>query len=814
MLKLKFSISILLLLSGLSSLGVSQTREQIQSAVESGRRMSPEEITQKLREMGLTLEEAGRRARDLNVNLEEYINLTTLSATQANEALAPFLPQRGMGGDTLALTQRDPLQQILQRDSLRKAIAAQKRLRVLEVPGFSQRESVELHLQPYGYEAFQYPVSLFEPVLNVATPPSYLLGPGDEIVISVWGETKLYYQLVVNREGNILIPDVGPVNAMGSTIQQFRDKLVRRMTAVYSGLRNGGPGANTFLDVSLGRLRTIQIFVLGDVERPGGYQVSSMSTAFHALYLAGGPAVTGTLREIRIVRPGFNLPPTDLYDYLLRGNRTNDIRLQDGDVVFVKPAGKRAAIQGRVVRPAIYELKENETLADLLALAGGLRFDAYVNRVHVERIVPFDQRSLIGKTIQDIDLRFEKLRDLLSSKFALEDGDVITVREITELPENRVVITGNVKKPGPYQLKPGMRVKDLIMAADSLERNTFSERGTLFRLLPNLRREILAFNPRLALEGDEAHDLQLANEDSLVIYKESQFFPQRVVSIAGAVRKPGIFPRHEKMNVADLVVLAGGLKEEAITKGWEISRIETTSVGVFTRVFKVDVDHEYWTGKGGGGFLLHDLDHVLVPTDPRITPPQIVDVSGYVMFPGKYTIRYEGEKLSELLKRAGGPREGAYLAGSRLFRKANNAGLVPIDFEEALDDTTSLDNIELLDGDSISIAKHEDLVYVRGEVFVPSPVLYKKGASLKYYILQAGDFKEEADIDRVVVFLPSGKKWEPGGLFGDPEILPGSAIYVPRKIEKEDKTLPILRDLATILASLAAITIGIIQVTK
>jgi protein involved in polysaccharide export with SLBB domain len=237
-------------------------------------------------------------------------------------------------------------------------------------------------------------------------------------------------------------------------------------------------------------------------------------------------------------------------------------------------------------------------------------------------------------------------------------------------------------------------------------------------------------------------------------------------------------------------------------------------VGLFARVFKIDVHSEYWTGKGDGDFPLQDLDHVFVPSDPRISPLHVVDIAGYVMFPGSYSIRYEGEKLAQVIKRAGGLKEGAYLAGSRLFRKSNDAGLVPIDFEEAMDDTSSIDNIELLDGDSIWIAKHENLVYVRGEVFVPSPVLYKKGASLKYYIRQAGGFKEEADLDRVVVFLPSGKKWEPGGLFGDPEILPGSAIYVPRKIEKEDRTLPILRDLATILASLAAITIGIIQVTK
>jgi protein involved in polysaccharide export with SLBB domain len=285
--------------------------------------------------------------------------------------------------------------------------------------------------------------------------------------------------------------------------------------------------------------------------------------------------------------------------------------------------------------------------------------------------------------------------------------------------------------------------------------------------------------------------------------------------ISGAVRFPGRYVRNENMSLADLVVLAGGLKEEATTKGWEVSRIDTTQLGTYSRVFKIDMPREYWNDNGDGRFLLQDSDYVFVPSDPRYASQKMVQVTGYVMYPGTYAIRYEGERLTEVLKRAGGFKKEAYVEGSHFVRKAENAGWIPIDFKNALEDPESRDNVVLKDGDSVHVPYLEDVVYVKGEVTVPSPVLYEKGGSLKYYIRQAGGFKDEADEGRVVVFLPGGKKWEPGWfIFADPEILPGSSILVPKRIEKEDKTLPVIRDMAVTLASLAAIIIGIIQITK
>lgn len=619
----------------------------------------------------------------------------------------------------------------------------------------------------------------------------------------------------VNREGYILVPDVGPIAANGMTIQQLREKMLRRMTAVYSSLRNGERGATSFLDVSLGKLRTIQIFVLGEVQKPGGYSLSSLSTALQAIYLSGGPAIIGSLRNIQIIRGGKTISTLDFYDYALQADRSKDIRLQDGDIVFVQPIGKRAGVTGFVLRPAIYELDESETLGDLLKLAGGFRFDAYINRIHIERLIPFEERKNYSNNFLDFDIRFSSQQEILASKFEIKNGDIVTIFQVGLIPEDRVTITGNVRKPGIFELKPGMRVSDLITEADSLARNTFSERGTIFRLLKNLRREVIPFNPRIALLGDVSNNIELKNEDSLVIYKESQFFPVHTVSVGGAVKNPGSYPRHDGMTVADLVIMAGGLTEDASKTDWEVARLDTSKIGLLSKITKFNVSENYWDDPVARRIVLEDFDHLMVPSNPKYNKQRVVTISGYVLYPGSYALRSEGEKLSSLIKRAGGIRMGAYLEGSTLVHKWKMAGLVPIDFTKALADTESLENVELLADDSINIAFRQEVVLVRGEVFVPSAVVHKKGASLSYYLDQAGGTKDGADEDRIVVTLPNGRKWEKGWfILPDPDILGGSSIFVPKKIEKEDKTLPVMRDWATIMASMAAIIIAIVQITK
>ncbi len=787
-----------------AALSFGQTREQIKMQAESSlQKMSSEEIEKKLKEVGLTKEEATIRAKEYGLNLEEYL-------TRVN----PGFVQQGQQSDNKETFNTYKPVTPMRSQRIPQENEDQPKTK-LSIPGFANRRGIDAIIAPFGYDIFQYSSSTFEPVTNTATPQNYTLGPGDEVLVSVWGDVQLYYQLTVNKEGNIIVPTVGPVVANGLTIQQFREKLLRRMSSNYAGLKNGESGATSFLDVSIGKLKTIQVFVLGEVVKPGSYALSSLATVMQALYFSGGPTMNGTLRDIQVNREGKTLPLIDLYNYILKGDKSKDIRLQDGDVVFVNPVGKRVAVTGDVVRPAVYELKEKETLSALIMLAGGLRFDAYFNRLHVERVVPFNQRKLHAKNILDIDLNFETLSELQKSTSVMEDGDIVTINKVSDLAENKVEITGNIRKPGPYQLKPGMRIRDLIAIADSFQRNTFSERGTLFRLLPNLKREIISFNPKKTIEGNAVDNIVLQNEDSLVIYKESQFLPSHIVKINGAVRNPGTYTRNEKMTVADLIVLAGGLAEDASYEGIEISHLDTTNDMKYVTIEKISIGRDYWDNNNGQRYFLSDFDVVFIPKNPYIGSQQTVFVAGMVMYPGQYQIQNRNERVSDILKRAGGFREGGYVDGAEFYRKKNNAGKITLDFKKILDDPKVADNLLVEDLDSIYIGQKMDIVTILGAVYVPGTTAYQKGVSLDYYIAQGGGFTDEANVSATVVFLPNGKKWEPSWwIFPDPEILAGSRIYVPKKIEREDKTLPVLAQLATILASLAAVTVALVQVTK
>jgi len=796
-----FWLSIALLVSALQLAAQikEEAKEQVKEEAESQlRQMTAEEVERVIKEYGMTVEEATKRAQSFGISLQEYLTRRAAAKAQSTQTVL-FDPR-------LSWQLVAPTNTLTDSTNLSKEGNGEPKLMV--VPGFHGRRTIDSTLQPFGYNLFQLPATTFTPSVTVATPPSYVLGAGDEIVVNVWGETQMQHSLQVNREGNVYVPDVGLVLAQGLSIVQFRERLLHRMATVYSSLAGGKGKRGAFLDVSLGKLKTIQVLVLGEVQKPGGYAVNSMSTVLHALYLAGGPTKEGTLRNVQIVRKGETIAGIDLYGYILQGDRSADIPLLDGDIVFVKPVARRVAIIGRVLRPAIYELRDGEQLGHLVKLAGGLRFDAYADRVHIERVVPFDRRHEFDHDILDFDVTFTRVADLLSSPTPMENGDIVKVYGLAQRFQNRVVISGSINKPGPFELRQGMRVADLIRAADSLKMSTFSERGTIFRTLPNLRVKVLGFNPRLALSGVESENSLLQNEDSVVVYADDQFHPRHSVKVFGAVRWPGEYPRFENMKMSDLVVIAGGLADGASLTAWELSRLDTTDLGSYTHVLKFDSPKNYWGGVDDTTGPLQDYDVLFVPFDPRFSAQKFVRISGYVMFPGVYSIRYEGERIADIFKRAGGLRPGAYLEGSRLIRRFNKSGLVPLDFRRGVENPDSRDNVVVYDGDSVHVATTEDVVYVSGEVYVPSPVLFEEGEGLDYYIEQAGGYKKEAEESNTVVFLPGGKKWESG------DILPGSTILVPRKLETPDDTLPIIRDLVTILASLAAITVAMIQVSK
>ncbi len=712
------------------------------------------------------------------------------------------------------------------------------------VPAFASRTGAH-SLPAFGYNVFTYSPTTFQPTLNVPTPVNYIVGPGDEIVISLWGETQLVQDLFVSKNGDIYIPNVGLINVNGLDMKQLRQKLFNRLSKVYSSLLPNASGeARTHLNVSTGQLRSVKIYVLGEVKKPGGYTLPALSSAFTALYYSGGPDINGSMRNIEVLRDGKVVDHIDLYDYLINGDQSKDIRLNDGDIVFVPPVGKRVAIRGSVFRPAIYELKKGETLGDLLKYASGLTFNAYFQTVHIDRVIPFDQRADYENNILSIDLPFSSVAALDSSKFKLDDGDVVTIDTVNNRPQNMVNISGDVRQPGIYELTSGMTVRDLISKADSVFPDAFMGDAILVRTLPSEKKEMLSFNLGKALAGNPSDNLSLANLDSIHIFKDTTFFPTRWVQIFGNVRHPGTYHRYQKMTLSDLIIRAGGLNDSATTQDIEIARLDTVSADIYASKITVNLPSDYWDVPPDKAFMLKDYDKVLIRPDTAKTYESGVYLSGEVVFPGEYAILRRGERLSDFIKRAGGFLKGAYPEGMYVLRynpliqnlrpvpisdttfmrvysgqplinrsqfNAQFGNRIPILWKDVAESRSSIYNLRLMPNDTVVVPSNPHTVTVVGDVGLPSTVPYKDGAGLSYYINQAGGFTSTSAEGREIVILPNGMKWHTSGFFllPNPPILSGTTIYVPSYIKTTSDVWPIIRDIITVVSSTAVLVLTI-----
>ncbi len=781
----------------------------------------------------MTQEEIKKKAEEMGFSTEDYLKMLQQQSQLTQSKLNETNQQRGK--------ENKEKQEIIP--------PVNKPLKSYFVRAFSERENAD-SLPAFGYNIFSTSPTAFITSLNVPVPVNYVVGPGDEIVITMWGETQLERTLTVNKEGNIYIPDVGLVNVNGLSMQSLKRKLYNILSKTYSSLNVSAKGeAKTNLDVSTGTLRTIKVYVLGEVNKPGGYTLPSLSTSFTALYYSGGPTLNGSLRNIKILRNGKTISVVDLYDYLTHGDKSKDVQLEDEDIIFIPPVGERVALAGEVFRPAIYELKEGDRLKDLLEYAGGLNFNAYYQRVHIERIIPFNQRKDFTNNVMDIDLNFSSVEDLRNSNYSLTDGDVVNVLSISNKLENRVTIHGKVRKPGIYELTSNlMTVRDLIYKADSLTPDAFREKGILIRTHPNEKQEVINFNINKALTGDPSNNLILENRDDVEVYSIERFFPSRTVEIAGAVKYPGVYKRYQNMTLTDLIILAGGLSDSATTKDIEITRMDTTNPIVYSNKFIISLTENYWDNHIKERFYLEDYDRVLIKRDPTKSFNQVVSISGEVQFPGAYTLLYEGEKIYDLIKRAGKFKSTAYTDGMYVYRKnpifANAqkviipdtlirkikdipiydrdlfnreySNRIPILWDDILEDTNSIYNIPLEPGDSLVVPKNPNLIYVVGDVGIPASVPYKKGGSLSYYVNQAGGYTENSGKGYEIVILPNGKKWNPSSWFfiSNPEILSGSTIIVPTLIESESQFWPIMRDVAAVVTSTAVLILTVKSLSK
>jgi protein involved in polysaccharide export with SLBB domain len=698
----------------------------------------------------------------------------------------------------------------------------------------AQRDSLdrdrrrEPELQHFGLNVFRNRTSQFEPSLAGPVDAGYRMGPGDVLVLILTGDVEQAHTLEVNREGFIVIPQVGQIYVANLTLDQLDDLLYARLGRVYSGVRRGA-GATTTFKVTVARLRRNQIFVVGEVTRPGSYQVSAAGTTLSALYAAGGPTEQGSFRRILIRRGNTLVDSVDLYDFLLEGNGRSDVRLQNGDVVFTPVHGPQVKITGKVVRPAIYELKPGETLRDLLRAAGGFETGALGQRVQIHRILPAEHREPGGRERVVIDLGADQFTDPLGPAFPMSAGDSVNVFAVSDRPRGFVTVRGNVWIDGPVGFRRGMKLSDAIRLAGGPKPDVYLGQILVSRLRSDSTRIQLRSSFRDST-GAIDQDLVLEDEDEIEVFSRTSFRPVRYVAITGAVRRPGRLPYREGMTLRDAVLLASGLTEDALLGEAEIARLpgereegkvaETIRVQLdSTFLFERDRDSQYlgppgMPGPAGGApsVILKPYDNILILRQPDWELQRTVVIAGQVRFPGRYSLRTRTDRLRDLIERVGGLTDEAYPTGVEFYRSLNRAGRIGVDLPQVLKNAKHRDNLILAGGDSIFIPEYNPTVKVGGAVNAPVAVAYVPGRSVSYYIYSAGGYSRLADRGRTYVTQPNGKVESVTKRFllpdSNPRPLAGAMVFVPER-DPEDRRdyTGILGVAAQILASVVTIVV-------
>lgn len=693
--------------------------------------------------------------------------------------------------------------------------------------GLLRGRDARAHSRVFGVEVFRRTTTQFLPALSGPVPPDYRIGPGDQLVLILTGDVEAAHSLQVTREGFVLIPQVGQVHVANLTVEQLRNVLYTRLGRVYSGVRRGA-GATTQFDVTVANVRAVQAYVVGEVEQPGAYQLSALSTVLAALYAAGGVTEQGNTRRIEVRRAGRSVATFDLYDYLLRGDTRNDIRLESGDVIHVPVHGTRAEVAGAVLRPAIYELKETETLADLLGAAGGFRADAVRARVSIERVVPLAARRSDSPPRMVIEVPFTASGAV--PPLPMEDGDVVLVDSLGGGRGNFVQIRGNVYQPGRYGLESRMTLSRLVRLAGGFRLATYAGRAHIERLnQADSTRTILS----VALPADSTapwpDDAVLREFDIVTIYGRTEMRDSVTVSIAGMVNEAGRFPWRAGLTLRDLVLMARGPRIGAWLQEAEIARLPADrSSGQMAQTIRVPLDSTYlfdrdslgrYIGPPGLTFrssgtpevVLEPYDNVLLLRQPDFELQRTVRIFGEVQFPGTYALREKDERLAALMQRVGGLTPRAYAGGIRFYRAEGNAGRINIDLPRALDDVGSRDNVILQPGDSIFIPEYQPSVRVSGAVNAPGSVLWRRGADISYYIGAAGGYARLADKGGTSVRQANGLV-QKGSRFlvfhSEPEPGPGAEILVPARdpADRTDK-VALFGNIAQVLASLITIAV-------
>jgi len=676
----------------------------------------------------------------------------------------------------------------------------------------------------FGHDIFRRGGISFEPNMNIATPQNYVLGPGDQVIVDIYGASQKTLQLTVSPEGEITVPGYGPVYVQGMSVASAQAKIRSTVGARYS---------SSNLKVSLGNTRTIMVNIMGEVSSPGTYHLSAFSTVFHALYMAGGIKDTGTLRNVKVYRNGNLVTIVDIYEYILNGRLAGNIRLQEGDVIQVGLYDCLVGITGNVKRPMFYEMRKNESVATLLKYAGGFTGDAYRKMVHLTR------QAGERYTVYNID-EFEM------TSFQVDDGDAVVVDGMLNRYENMVEIKGAVFRPGKYQLgKDVTSVRTLLKSAEGVTEDAMTNRGVLHRLKADRSLEVIAVDIKGILAGTSP-DIPLANEDVLFIPTEADLRQQRTLTITGEVMTPGDYQFADNTTLEDLIIEAGGLTDAASVARVDVSRRirdpkSTNAPREISKTFTFGLKDGFVVD-GTPGFILEPYDVVHVRRSPGFKTPRNFTVTGEVVYEGAQTMTTKNMRLSDAIKLAGGLTDQAYPKNARLERVMNadekarrdflieqvrkQAGVrssdsiavsqlalsntypVGIYLDKALANPGCEEDIILREGDHIVVPEYISTVKVSGNVMYPNTVSYKPGKNYKYYVNQAGGFGNHAKKRKTWVIYPNGTMAQVGH---GAKIEPGCEIVVPMKPEPKAGLVQQWVAVAQSVASMSALLVIMIK---
>lgn len=686
--------------------------------------------------------------------------------------------------------------------------------------------------QIYGHKVFNSRALTFEPSENIATPQNYRLGPGDEVIIDIWGTSEDHLRQTISPEGSIMISQIGPVYLNGMTINDANKHIKNAFSKKYAGMED----AETDIQVTLGQVRTIQVDILGEVATPGTFRMSPFASVFHALYRAGGINDIGSLRNIQVLRNGKKVAGVDIYEYLFDGKTNGNIRLQEGDVIIVPPYDQLVSIDGNVKRPMYYEIKPDETIKSLLEYSGGFTGDAYEGMVRLAR------QSGTENELYNIE------RGEFAS-YRLQDGDIITVGTILDRYANRVELKGAVYRPGMFAIGKDINtVSDLVKKADGVTDDAYTDRVLLYREGPDLELQIMALDLKDILEG-RAKDVTLKRNDVLVISSIHELEERGALSIGGQVARPGSYPFAANTTLEDLIFQAGGLLEGASTARVDISRrivdpTSTQQTQQISEIYTVSIENGLALNSGKG-FKLMPYDHVEVRKSPGYNAQESVSVRGEVLFDGSYVLQKRNERLTDIIKRAGGILDEAYIKGAYLTRRLSEDELasrrevlrlamansgpgmgdsialskinvsptynVGINLEKAIQNPGSHYDVVLQPGDALFIPEQQSTVKIAGDVMFPNTVAYEPGKKLSYYIDQAGGYGQRARKNKAFIVYLNGTVAK--AKRGTP-IEPGCQIIVPSKPDTSNTDWTKILTLATSFSSVAALGATITNIFK